>query len=224
MREIALDTETTGLSTKEGDRIIEIGCVEIVDKRLTGKDYHVYIDPQRELSVASTEITGLTSEFLQGFKTFDKIAQSFLDFIGNDRLVIHNAKFDMGFLNYELELMGGSSLVNDVVDTLDMAKRKYPGSPATLDALCRRFKIDSTKRTKHGALIDAELLALVYIHMSVALNQMDIFSIKAEIKENVIISYNNKSPVAKRDFPINEEDFQNHKQFLRKIKNTLWIQ
>lgn len=222
MREIALDTETTGFNTKDGDRIVEIGCVEIIDKKITGNRYHVYINPQRELSRSSIEIIGLDSDFFKKFDTFDKVVQDFLDFIRNDRLVIHNAKFDIGFLNYELDRINLSALQNDIVDTLTLAKRKYPGSPATLDALCRKFKVDSSKRTKHGASIDAELLASVYICMSVEMEQKDIFGSNSEIANNEIITYARKKKLNDRGFQIDQNDYQNHQLFLKKIKNSLW--
>lgn len=222
MREIVLDTETTGLYTRDGDRIVEIGCVEIIGKKITGNSYHSYVNPERELSASSTEITGLTYDFLKAFKTFDKVVEGFLSFIGNDRLVIHNAKFDLEFLNYELAKLALSALTNKIVDTLEVAKNKYPGSPSTLDALCRRFKIDSSKRAKHGALIDAELLADVYIHMSVAMTQKDIFSRGMESETNESVTYENKSLIKKRDFWVDQIDLENHQLFLEKIKNSLW--
>ena len=141
MREISLDTETTGLSFTNGDRITEIGCVEIIDKKITGREFHLYINPERELSKQASEISGLTYAFLKDYRKFDEIADEFLDFIANARLVIHNAPFDVGFLNFELQLVGKNLIdPKNVVDTLVMAKEKFPGSPATLDALCRRFQ------------------------------------------------------------------------------------
>ncbi len=221
MREIALDTETTGLSTREGDRITEIGCVEIIDKQVTGNSFHAYVNPERELSAASTKISGLTYDFLKKFDNFEKVSTGFLDFIGNDRLVIHNAKFDMKFLNYELELLDRPHLTNEIVDTLEVAKRKYPGAPISLDALCRRFAIDLSKRTKHGALVDAELLAEVYVLMSVVLTQKNILdsnSAEAELS----IQYMS-DVLLDRKFDIPESDIENHINFVKnKITNALW--
>ena len=222
MREIALDTETTGLSAANGDRITEIGCVEIIDKVITEKSFHAYINPERELSQAAQEISGLTYDFLKDFKKFSEVAQEFLDFVRDSRLVIHNAPFDVGFLNMELERAGHNHLRNDlVVDTLVMAKQKYPGSPATLDALCKRFSINASKRVKHGALIDAELLAEVYIVMSVELKQNDIFSMNNKTSEK--FQYHLKANLEQISrVVVSKTDLEHHKEFLKKIKNPIW--
>lgn len=226
MREIALDTETTGLYTKDNDRITEIGCVEIIDKKLTGNSFHVYVNPQRELSIASQEISGLSYEFLKRHQTFDNIVQDFLDFIGNDRLVIHNAPFDIGFLNFELNRMGKGRLNNEVIDTLVMAKHRFPGSPSTLDALCRRFSVDKSKRVKHGALIDAELLAEVYIMMSVVVTQRDIFSSQSSDGESdnneVFDEYDHSNYISPRYFETNKVDYEQHLNFMKKIQDSIW--
>ncbi len=225
MREISLDTETTGLSFANGDRIVEIGCVEIVDKGITGRNLHLYVNPGRELSEQATEISGLTYDFLQSHKKFNEIADEFLDFIGDSRLVIHNAPFDIGFLNFELQLAGKYPLNSDnVVDTLVMAKEKFPGSPATLDALCRRFSVDSSARSKHGALIDAELLAKVYLHMSVAVVQKSILGEMSGIsttepKDTAILEHQVYEP---RKFVPSKEELTAHANFLQKIKNPIW--
>lgn len=166
MREISLDTETTGLDALHGDRIVEIGCVELINHVPTSNVFHVYIDPMREMSATATEITGITDEMLRGKPKFHEIADGFIDFIGDDRLVIHNAAFDIGFLNAELGRVGFKNLVMDrVVDTLAIARKKFPGAQSNLDALCRRFGIDNSAREKHGALLDAELLAEVYLEL-----------------------------------------------------------
>ena len=222
MREIALDTETTGLLYKEGDRIVEIGCVEIIDKKITGKEFHVYINPERELSVASENITGLNYEFLKQYKTFEFVADDFLNFIKNDRLIIHNAPFDTGFLNFELEKIGKSAMQNEIIDTLVMTKQKFPGSPATLDALCKRFSIDKTLRTKHGALIDSFLLAEVYVIMSVEITQKNIFSSATQQNEKFSLSNKNFN-LSSRSFKINESEMQKHWDFINeKIPNSIW--
>jgi DNA polymerase-3 subunit epsilon len=219
VREIALDTETTGLSFADCDRIIEIGCVELIDKRLTGKTFHTYVNPQREVGESSTEITGLTYEFLKNYKVFEDVYEEFLEFIADDRLVIHNARFDVGFLNFELSLVGGRQIKPDnVVDTLAMAHEKYPGSPATLDALCRRFSIDSTIRTKHGALIDAELLAGVYLSMSVEVVQRSI--ICPAVSETLIEAKQLLTEI--REFNPSKEEIEKHRNFLKKIKSPIW--
>lgn len=224
MREISLDTETTGLSFVNGDRIVEIGCIEIIDKEITGRNLHLYINPERELSAQAAEISGLTYDFLKNHKKFDEIADEFLDFIEDSRLVIHNAPFDIGFLNFELQLAAKQEIdYNNVVDTLVMAKEKFPGSPATLDALCRRFSVDSSARIKHGALIDAELLAKVYLYMSVEVIQKNIFGEminKSTIPlENAPVQTQIYTP---RSFPASENELIEHATFLQKIKNPIW--
>lgn len=165
MREISLDTETTGFKPEEGHRLIEIGCVEMINHVATGRYHHVYINPERLVPPDATAVHGLTDEFLADKPVFLTVAQAFRDFIGDDTLVIHNAAFDMAFLNWELVLAGFPKLTNPVVDTLTMARRKFPGAPATLDALCRRFNVDNSGRTYHGALLDAQLLADVYLEL-----------------------------------------------------------
>jgi DNA polymerase-3 subunit epsilon len=224
MREIVLDTETTGLRTKDGDRITEIGCVEIFDKKLTGLKFHTYVNPERELSIAAMEISGLTYDFLKKYKTFDGIAGEFLDFIGNDRLVIHNAPFDMEFLNYELNRAGKPTIRNHIIDTLAVTKQKFPGSPVTLDALCNRFSIDKSSRTKHGALIDAELLAHVYILISVEVTQRNIFSVAENENEaeTAFESYVYQNIIPARNFEFCQKERELHDIFLKKIKKPLW--
>ena len=166
MREIVLDTETTGLNPRQGDRIVEIGCVELVNHVPTGNEYHCYINPERDMPDAAYQVHGLSEAFLSDKPVFADICDDFLDFIGNAPLVIHNASFDMGFLNAELELLNRDILLPErAVDTLVIARGKFPGSPASLDALCRRFGIDTTVRDKHGALIDSLLLARVYLEL-----------------------------------------------------------
>ena len=166
MREISLDTETTGLDPASGDRIVEIGCVEMINHVATDQSFHVYLDPKRPMSPEAIEITGLTDEFLAGKPLFESIAQAFADFIADDMLVIHNAPFDVKFINSEFRRVGLPSLERArVLDTLPMARKKFPGSQANLDALCRRFGIDNSAREKHGALLDAELLAEVYLEL-----------------------------------------------------------
>ncbi len=166
MREIVLDTETTGLDPKNGDRLIEIGCVELFNRLPTGKDYHVFINPERDVPIEAQNVHGISTEFLKDKPLFAAVAGTFVDFIGGDTLVIHNANFDIGFLNAELTRVKRQpiSMVR-VVDTLAMARRKHPAGPNTLDALCKRYGIDNTKRVKHGALMDSLLLAEVYMEL-----------------------------------------------------------
>jgi DNA polymerase III subunit epsilon len=166
MREIVLDTETTGLDPAEGHRIVEIGAVELLNHMPTGRTYHQYVNPQRMVPAEAVAIHGLTDEFLRDKPLFSNIAPDFLDFVAGARLVIHNAAFDMRFLNAELEWAGLPRLAEDLAfDTLMIARRRFPGSPASLDALCRRFGVDNSAREKHGALLDSEILAEVYLEL-----------------------------------------------------------
>lgn len=166
MREIILDTETTGLDPRKGDKLIEIGCIELYNRIPTGREYHCFINPERDVPADAESVHGLSTAFLKDKPVFAKVAEAFLDFIGEDSLVIHNAGFDIAFLNWELELIGKGALsMHRVVDTLALARRKHPAGPNTLDALCKRYGIDNSKRTKHGALIDCLLLAEVYVEL-----------------------------------------------------------
>jgi DNA polymerase-3 subunit epsilon len=166
MREIVFDTETTGFDPAEGDRVVEIGCVELENLVPTGRTYHVYINPERDVPQAAFEVHGLGTDFLKDHPVFAEIVGDFLDFVGDATLVAHNAEFDMRFINAELATLGFPAIGNDrVIDTLAIARQKFPGSPATLDALCKRFGVDNAARTKHGALLDSELLAEVYLEL-----------------------------------------------------------
>lgn len=166
MREIVLDTETTGFEPAEGHRLVEIGCVELFNHMPTGRTYHQYINPDRDMPAEAFAVHGLSEDFLRPQPLFAQIADAFLDFVDGGTLVIHNAAFDMKFLNWELANARKRQLPTDrVVDTLTMARRKFPGSPATLDALCRRFGVDNSNRTLHGALLDSEILAEVYLEL-----------------------------------------------------------
>ena len=165
-RELVLDTETTGFDPEGGDRIVEIGAVEIINQMPTGKTYHQYINPERDMPQGAFEVHGLSIEFLSKYPVFSKIADDFLNFVGDDKMVIHNAAFDMKFLNAELGWLGKKLLPMDQsVDTLDIARKKFPGAQNSLDALCRRFGIDNSMREKHGALLDSEILAEVYLEL-----------------------------------------------------------
>ena len=169
MRQIVLDTETTGLDPEQGHRIIEIGCVEMIERRLTGNVFHVYLQPDREIDAAAVEVHGITNEFLADKPRFSDIAGDMIDYLAGAALVIHNAPFDVGFLDAELRRVPGLGLVADhcgVLDTLVMARRKHPGQRNTLDALCGRYQVDNSRRDKHGALLDAEILAEVYLAMT----------------------------------------------------------
>ena len=166
MREIILDTETTGLDPKRGDRVVEIGCVEIYNRIPTGREFHCFINPERDVPAEAENVHGISTAFLKDKPLFAKVADPLLEFLGSDTLVIHNAQFDIGFLNFELELAGKTALqMSRVVDTLALARRKHPAGPNSLDALCKRYGIDMSKRIKHGALIDCLLLAEVYVEL-----------------------------------------------------------
>ena len=166
MKEIILDTETTGLSVREGHRVVEIGCIELDNLIPTSNKFHCYLNPERKVSEKALEVHGYTDEFLSTQKKFNEVVDDFLNFIENKRLVIHNAEFDLAHLNNELSLLGKNKLIiKDTVDTLALARDKFPGSPISLDALCKRYKIDNSKRTQHTALIDCDLLSKVYINL-----------------------------------------------------------
>ena len=169
MREVVLDTETTGIEVRDGHRIIEIGCVELLDRRLTGRHFHVYINPEREVEEGAFQVHGISDEFLADKPLFADVADEFMDFIRGAQLVIHNAAFDVGFIDAELERLGRHGCVADhcsVVDTLLLARHKHPGQRNTLDALCKRYGVDNSQRELHGALLDAEILADVYLIMT----------------------------------------------------------
>ena len=165
MKEIILDTETTGLSAKDGHRIVEIGCIELDNLIPTKHKFHCYLNPERKVSEKALEIHGYTDEFLSTKKKFKEIAEEFLSFINGKKLIIHNAEFDLSHLNNELNLLGKEEIKNDVVDTLVLAREKFPGSSTSLDALCKRYRIDNSKRTQHSALVDCDLLSKVYINL-----------------------------------------------------------
>ena len=166
MREIVFDTETTGLNPLGGDRVVELGCVELIDYLPTGTVFHVYLNPERDMPEQAFRVHGLSTEFLSDKPVFSDIADDFISFIGEAKLVAHNASFDLGFLNAELARVGRAPIEGErIIDTLQLARRKYPFGPNTLDALCQRLSIDNSKRTKHGALLDAEILAEVYIEL-----------------------------------------------------------
>ena len=165
MKEIVLDTETTGLSIKDGHRIVEIGCIELENLIPTKNKFHCYVNPERKVSEKALEIHGYSDDFLSKQCKFAEIVEEFLEFIKDKRIIIHNAEFDLGHLNNELNLLGKNKINNKIVDTLVLARDKFPGSSSSLDALCKRFRIDNSKRTKHTALIDCDLLAKVYINL-----------------------------------------------------------
>lgn len=228
MRVIILDTETTGLSPKYGHRIIEIGCIEMESLRLTGRHFHTYINPERDVPAKSTEITGLTEQFLKDHPPFHHIVDSFLEFIADSPLIIHNAAFDMSFLNAELN-MANRPLIDAkrAIDTLFMARKQFPGSPASLDALCKRFDVSLNKRDKHGALIDAELLSHVYVELMGGRQKTlsDSFFDKKKDESQQVTMQDNIIPVTDfpiREFKISDAEGQHHHTFIKTLKNPLW--
>lgn len=227
MREIVLDTETTGLEPQQGHRIIEIGCVELINYIPTGKVYHTYINPERDVPAEASAISGLKTDFLKPFPLFSAIAQDFLTFIGNDKLVIHNAAFDMKFLNSELDRLNYPLLeVQRSIDTLKIARTKFPGSPASLDALCRCFRIDLSNRTLHGALLDAQLLAKVYLELVGGRQTAFGFEPERPSKTNIIntnIQLSSARPLrSARPHEATPEELALHQNLLKTIKNNLW--
>lgn len=227
MREICFDTETTGLDPKSGDRITEIGCVEIVDRKITGNTYREIINPGRKNSIESIEITGLTDEILKDKPFFSEIVDSLLDFMKDSQLIAHNAGFDMAFLNNELALLGKEPMKNNVVDSLALAKVKFPGKKNNLDVLCERFNIDNSRRDKHGALLDAELLAEVYLCLTQE-EQSQFFSDDKKVEEitsieELIDTVKKRTKLPSRNFVVSATDEELHKAFVEKnIKNSIW--
>jgi DNA polymerase III subunit epsilon len=214
MKEIILDTETTGLSVKDGHRIVEIGCIELENLIPTKNRFHSYLNPQRKVSEKALEVHGYTDEFLSSQKKFSDIVEEFLNFIKDKRLVIHNAEFDLSHINNELAILGKEKIDRkNVIDTLTLARDKFPGSPTSLDALCKRYRIDNSKRAKHTALIDCDLLAKVYINLldqkEPTLNFQNQENINLEINPNVIKKYSKKVIVP------SEIELQQHEDYLK---------
>ncbi len=215
MSEIILDTETTGLSTREGDRIIEIACIETKGLIPTKKKFHVLLNPEKKISEDAFKVHGLSNEFLKDKKKFKDIADEFLNFIGEKDLIIHNAPFDLGFLNNELKLANKSGIKkNKIIDTLILAKQKYPAQSNSLDALCKRFNIDLSKRTKHNALLDCELLREVYINIIEA-REPKLFT-NAQKIDNSIKKNTSKVEYFKKIVEPTDEERSRHKIFLKK--------
>jgi len=222
MNEIVLDTETTGLSVRDGHRIVEIGCIELDNLLPTKKIFHYYLNPERKVSEKAFEVHGYSDEFLLDKKKFSEIADDFLKFIENKKIIIHNAEFDIGHLNNELSLAGKKKIdIKNVVDTLDIARNKYPGSGISLDALCKRFRIDNSKREKHTALIDCELLAKVYINL---LDQKDPKFNFIENNEIINEFKKNKSlEGSKKIIKPSSDEIKKHKQFIKRdFKRTFF--
>lgn len=230
MREIVLDTETTGLDPLNGDRLVEIGCVEVFNHIATGETYHQYINPQRDMPAGAFAVHGLSEEFLSGHPVFADVVDAFLEFVGDDPLVIHNASFDMGFINAELRRLKRRELpMSQSVDTVRMARRRFPGAPASLDALCRRFEIDNSARTYHGALLDAELLAEVYLELrggrqpglSLAAAEAGASTETAEAETAIPTPAAETRPP--RPHAPSAEELAAHEAFVATLKEPLWL-
>ena len=226
MQEVVLDTETTGLSVKDGHRIVEIGCIEIDNLIPTSKKFHCYLNPERKVSEKALEVHGYTDKFLSDKKKFKEIADDFLKFIEEKKLIIHNAEFDIKFLNAELKAFGYPSLrLKDHIDTLQIARQKFPGSPANLDALCRRFGIDNTNRELHGALLDSQLLAEVYLELmggrqhGLSLARENMAAAKTMSSDTNSSGKPFREP---RQFLLNDNEKQAHAEFLAQLSDPLW--
>ena len=212
MKEIILDTETTGLSVKDGHRLVEIGCIELENLIPTKNKFHCYLNPERKVSEKALEVHGYTDEFLSSKKKFKEVVQEFLDFINGKRLIIHNAEFDLSHLNNELKIIGKETLKNEIVDTLQLARDKYPGSPLSLDALCKRYRIDNSKRVQHTALIDCDLLSKVYINL---IDQKEpTLNFNSETIDNKY-QMDNKVLYFKKIIKLSDKEKLNHSQYLK---------
>ncbi|QCG97545.1 DNA polymerase III subunit epsilon [Azospirillum sp. TSA2s] len=224
MREIVLDTETTGFKPEEGHRLVEIGCIELVNHLATGERFHVYLNPERDMPPEAFAVHGLSSEFLADKPLFNDVAADFVAFIGDAPLVIHNAAFDMHFLNWELKIAGHPVMPKDrAIDTLLMARQKFPGSPATLDALCKRFGVDNSNRTLHGALLDAQLLAEVYLELLGGRQTGLSFAGGPASKNGPTGPVRIDRPFREaRAFAVSDDEAAAHAEMLKKIKNPLW--
>ncbi len=222
MKEVVLDTETTGLSIKDGHRIVEIGCIELDNLIPTSKTFHCYLNPEKKVSEKALEVHGYTDEFLSDKKKFHEIADEFISFIANKKLVIHNAEFDLAHLNNELEKIGKKRINKEnVVDTLEIARGKFPGSQISLDALCKRYRVDNSKRQKHTALIDCELLTKVYINLldqkEPSLDFKPIYLNSSDKSTNDIVGY------SKKVIKPSEAEIEKHKNFLKiKLKKNFY--
>ena len=220
-REITLDVETTGLYALSGDRMIDIGCVELINHVATKNVFQVYLNPLRDVPENVIKIHGITAEFLADKPTFPEVADDLLDFIGDSKIIIHNASFDMGFINNELKLANKELIkMNRVIDTLEIAKRMFPGDSKSLDSLCCKFGIDNSSRTKHGALLDAELLAGVYLELIGGHEPTFMMGGLKDIQkgENKV----ERAFHAARKFPISDEENRLHEEFLDEITNPIW--
>ena len=212
LKEIVLDTETTGISVKDGHRVVEIGCIELENLIPTKNKFHCYLNPERKVSEKAFEVHGYDDEFLSGQKKFKEIGEEFLEFIDGKRLIIHNAEFDLAHLNNELNIFGKHKITNKIIDTLVLARDKFPGSPVSLDALCKRFRIDNSKRIQHTALIDCDLLAKVYINLIDQKEPMLNFQNNIQEQSETI---NSNVAYFKKIVKPSKEEILNHKEYLK---------
>ena len=215
MLEVILDTETTGLSTTQKHKVVEIGCIELNNQIATGKVFHTYVNPQRSVSEDAYKVHGYSDEFLSDKKTFLEISEDFLNFVNNKKIIIHNAPFDLSFLNYELRLINKKQIdIKNVVDTLELARQKHPGAQNSLDALCKRYNVDNSRREKHSALLDCNLLKEIYI------NLLDQKEPKLDFKNIEITEVNfekkGSGKISRKIVSINEDELKKHKEYLRK--------
>ena len=223
MRQIVLDTETTGLRPSEGHRVIEIAAIEIVDYLPTGNTYQQYINPQRDVPESSFKVHGLSYEFLKDQPLFENVINKFLEFVGNDPIIAHNVDFDVGFLNYELNTCGKESLKNEKIDTVSIAREKFPGQSVSLDALCKRFAIDNTQREKHSATVDTELLARVYIELMDARELSLDLNNSVEVKNSPVTFNTEKIKNRKLPSRLSEKEKELHQSFIQTLgKNSIW--
>jgi DNA polymerase-3 subunit epsilon len=221
MREIVLDTETTGLDPADGHRIVEIGCIELVNHMPSGRVFHCHVNPEREMPEEAYAVHGLSAEFLAKHAPFAAIADEFLAFVSDGRLIIHNAEFDLKFINSELRRLGKESLRCEVEDTLALARRRYPGAQASLDALCRRFEIDLSARTKHGALLDCELLAAVYLELIGGRQPGLEFVVDAALVDGAVAIARPIRPA--RPHAASLEELAAHAAMLQLLKQPIWL-
>ncbi|MEM7665369.1 MAG: DNA polymerase III subunit epsilon [Pseudomonadota bacterium] len=229
MREIVFDTETTGLDPKTGDRMVEIGCVEMIGRVATGETYHAYYNPQRDMPAAAEAVHGLSSSFLSGKPLFADTVDELLDFLGDAPLVAHNAGFDFGFLNAELERIGRNIIALDrMVDTVAIARKRHPGAKLSLDALCSRYGVDRSHRVKHGALLDAELLAQVYVELTggrqigLELAAEEVAAASGEQAHTVTAATTSRPRREPRPHAPSPEELARHQEFMSKIENAVW--
>lgn len=224
MREIVLDTETTGLDPFSGHRVVEIGCIELINHVRTGNYFHSYLNPERDMPREAEAVHGLSKEFLKDKPKFAEVAGSFLEFIGDDPLVIHNAAFDMKFLNAELAVARRPEIdFARAIDTVLIARKKFPGQPASLDALCKRFSIDLSARSKHGALLDSELLAEVYLELlGGRQSSLGLVADASDSRGECHIAFSGHTDIPERHFPPSLDELAAHAAMLEKIKAPLW--